>query len=358
MSNMTDEDLKALFEESDEFDELVQLYDELDQPAKFKTAYNRYYTKWIQSQGDVAPRPAGPMDDIRRVAKIATTDEEIRADIRLVNPKYNDPDYSLTTSSDPKARENRKSRINCQRCVVAQYGRNQGYDVEAVSVEEGYLPVSWDSTKRKFRLDRDGADSNQIAESFVKEDGTTPVWIWTGGVPRNKGAKAAAIEAEILSWGEGAEAVVFITYPESRGAHVFNARVKDGKVLYTDSQPGQFGPEISTGLENNWKTSLDASVKWNGVLRIDGTTITEQGKTWVRERSPEQINAPTEGELTAKIDNKTVQEQIIWNHVWHQVRSGDRVQLPVNPPASLSGLSSEQIKAIAREAWTWARRPD
>ena len=346
-----DEDLKDLFEQSDIFDELISknLGD-----AQYKAQYPRYWNRWLKENGledpdAEPPAPAKPLDSFRRLPKVAETDEEIAIDVQRVNPHYNDPLFNLVAGPDERSRQNRRNRINCQRCVVAQEARNQGYDVEAVSVEEGFKPVSWNESANKFNTS-DGADADDIASLFDKEDGSHPEWRWFNA-SGTKASKAAAIEAEVLSWGEGARGIFFVTWSQGRGAHVMNVRVKDGKALFTDSQISKTGDQLTTGLEDNWKISFAHTSRHNGLLRVDGTEINATGKTWMRERNNTQINLPSDAELVAKTQEMTAQSKSLWQHLWQQLRSGE-------PPTVPPSWNTPEIRSEASKALTWLRRPD
>lgn len=363
LSSLTDEELKELFVESTFFDELISKYPE---DPRYGRNYPIFYKRWLESEGIKAPykeekpepesKPPGVMDYFRRVDKLPETEQEWRADLKTVNPHWNDPDYNVVNGSDVKARLNIKNRINCQRCVVAQEAREKGYDVTAVSIEEGWKPGQWIESINRHNSHVVGATSSDIASLFIKSDGTHPSWSW--GTPGNdKGVRAAAMEAEILSWGEGARGIVFVNWSNGRGAHVFSAKVQNGQVVYLDPQTGEYGNEL-TGLNNNWKLKIDPTKTHNGVLRVDNTEFTSNAATWMRSRYNEQINVPTQAELTAHIDKKTPQEQIIWGHVWQQVAAGDPVSLPATLPPSLAPLTRAEVTEIAREAAAWARRPD
>lgn len=57
--NLTDAELKTLFEDSEIFDELIEKYPDDD---KFKKNYNRYYSRWLTSQGAKPPATYDPVE--------------------------------------------------------------------------------------------------------------------------------------------------------------------------------------------------------------------------------------------------------------------------------------------------------
>ena len=347
-----------LFSKSDVYKAFAKRINDSWSDEKYEQEERKAFNNWKASQSAKAPSPAAtgaapagakPMDGVRRLPKVAETLDEMRAALVQVNPKYADPFDNLSTPDDPTSRSNSLSRVDCQRCVVAGEAIDQGYDVEAVGVETGYKPAPWVEWTDENGVvwgkhDQNALASNpQIAKSFVKADGTNPIWQYATGRESNP-FRANQIEQMILAWGEGGRGVVYLVYKKTGGAHVFRARVKDGQVVYMDGQDNSFGAEVSEG-ENTWKLAFDPT-QTIGVLRTDNTTITAQGKTWLRERSIEQVNAPTSQELTSKISHLTYEEQIIWTHVWQQVRSGDNLTLPHVVPQSLDGLIADALSDI------------
>lgn len=354
---LTEQELQSLFIRSAEYKAFVMR--DFKSEAAAERAEQAAYAKWLAGRSAAAPTTAspkpqeGPLDGFRKVNKIAKTPAQIAVDVKTVNPHYNDQYYNLATPSDPRSRSNRRNRNNCQRCVVAGEARAQGYDVMAVNSEEGFEPRVWDETRMEFTIES-ATTPDGIAELFVKEDGTHPEWEYSTG--SNKGAIASDMESKILAWGEGARGFVGVEW-EKGGAHIFNVRVIDGKAYYIDYQSGQHGDELGTG-QNGWKPYIDPGSPYQGVLRVDNASITENGATWMKERNNLQINAPTFEELDKKLQDMTTQEQDIWTSVWQQVRSGDRITLPKGAPENLAPLTEQEILEITREAWKWVARPD
>jgi len=340
VSNMTDEDLKALFEESDEFDELIKLYDELDQPAKFKTAYNRYYTKWIQSQkpeDKIAPGSVGqPIPFIKKPSNGHTL-EDITADVETVNRNYK-------TS-------NGEYDINCQRCTNAVELRFRGYDVKAQPITEGMMRKLWNPSKKDF--DGYGASVDQIARQWVDADGeTNQGWDYE---TKNKLSRASAIkkmEDEIVSWGEGARGFIYVTWMRKSGgsAHIWNVEVRDGKPFYIDGQSNKIGDEV------DWKDDFSPS-SWRGVMRVDNLyPRSNNSLSWVKERTSEEINAPTQTATAAKMgqiwpvspENVGVRNSFFL--AWRAVYRGQ----DTTPPAFVD--TPEKLDAF-NQGLAWARRP-
>lgn len=60
-SNLTDGELKELFEESSFFEDLINKYDE-GKPAQFKQQYRVYYKRWLTSEGIEEPAPQNKLE--------------------------------------------------------------------------------------------------------------------------------------------------------------------------------------------------------------------------------------------------------------------------------------------------------
>lgn len=352
-----DKDLEALFQASDAYLAFDKKYENAS-AEKYDIEYQKALSKWIEKNAPEAPgssEPEKPLDVFRRTPSVAKTEEEIFLDITRVNPHYQDPDFNIVQGPDTSVRRNIKHRINCQRCVVANEARRKGYDVNAVSVEEGYLAVPWDNSLNdgygQHDFDNYSATNNDIASLFELEDGSNPSWEWVPSVTRT--GAISQLEAKILAWGEGARGIVYAAWMKkyNGGAHVFSVEVKDGKILYLDPQSGK--ANYGSGLDPNfnWKMRFSPS-KSLGAMRVDNADINANGVTWMKERNNFQVNLPTGAELTAHIDGKTPQEQIIWGHIWQQIRAGDAPSLPPE-------LASEpEAMKTAKEAAAWVRRPD
>ena len=113
----------------------------------------------------------------------------------------------------------REWTLNCQRCVSAFEARMRGYDVEArarilTSIDE--LPYM--NAKTGWLSVYDGATVTSVHKNTGKACRTT-------------------IESEMLSWGDGARAIVRVRW-KSGGGHVFNALQIDGQTVFVDPQSG------------------------------------------------------------------------------------------------------------------------
>lgn len=335
-----------MFAKSDEYKAFFKKNYRSD--AAYEKAENDAYTRWIQANATQPAPPEGPLGGLRKVSKIATTKEEIAVDALAVNPHYFDLEFDLA-KTNAKARDVRKNLNNCQRCVVAGEVRSQGYDVMAVDSETGHLGVTWNESRKKHR--KDGALPDQIAALFEKDDGTNPEWEY---VPKGyAGTMAAAMEAKILAWGEGARGFVGVEWNtrSGGGAHIFSVQVIDGKAFYIDYQSSESGDVVSTGLDG-WKANLARNNQYQGVLRVDNTKLSAEGATWVKERTAIQINAPSFDELEAHIKGKTAEDKKLWRHVWQKTVTGETLAVPED-------IANDPVKLEeAKKAAYWVRRPD
>lgn len=100
---------------------------------------------------------------------------------------------------------------NCQRCVVAYELQRRGYDVMALPTYDGDRLPSAMKWRGAFRH----AKTKTISRS-------------------TRGAALKDMEKELLSYGNGARAIIGVTH--GSGGHVFNAEVVGGKIRYVDAQ--------------------------------------------------------------------------------------------------------------------------
>ena len=96
---------------------------------------------------------------------------------------------------------------NCSNCAAAYELRRRGYDVKALPRPEG----------------------KPIEEIYKTYEGTTPINMR----PPNSVDRAREL---VSKWGEGARGSIVVQH--SFGSHIFNVEVKDGKVIFVDSQIG------------------------------------------------------------------------------------------------------------------------
>jgi hypothetical protein len=360
-----DADFDALFSDSPEFDEFLEKFDKAHandkDPEKTAKAYDRAYdaalARWISSKNIPAKPeepptgPPRPLDAFRRTPSIPTTLEEIQKDLQRANPHWDDPAFNIVAGPDKSNRQNHMHRVNCQRCVLAHEARRKGYEVTAVSVEDGWMPAPWSDDIMSHDLNK-LSSTQQIASLFVKEDGSAPSWEPTSSVRRLPAVND--LERKILAWGEGGRGIIYAAWMDSYGggAHVFSVEVKDGKILYLDPQSNNKDFGAGEDPNKNWKMRFSPS-KALMALRVDNTDITQTGTTWMKGRTNDQVNLPTGAELTRHIDGKSGPEQILWGHLWQQLRAGEPPTLPQG-----GEYDSPEGRAIAREALLWLRRPD
>lgn len=338
-----DADLEALFEQSDDFDALQARFAANSNPDLYQKAYDRAFTRWIQSQTRTEPGSAAlPLR--KKADNTRETAEQIQADIETVNRNFR-------TS-------NGEWDINCQRCSNAVELRARGYDVKAQPVTSGVLKKTYIGSGNFIG---NGASVDQIARQWVDAD----------GIPKNnfdyetnqKLSRANAVkqmEDEIVSWGEGARGFIYVTWMKKEGgsAHIWNVEVRNGQPFYVDGQTGQIGAD-----RNDWKDSFSPS-GWRGVMRVDNleprvsTTLSSSAAlSWVAERSSDEINAPTSTATIARlaaifpISPENTAKRNAFFVAWRAVYRGNDTSPPsfVNTPELLDAFN---------QGLAWARRPD
>jgi hypothetical protein len=123
------------------------------------------------------------------------------------------------TVSNPHYSEGREYQYNCQRCVFAYEMQRRGYDVEAMP--------------RIF----DGSDTLPYAAS-------------SQGWPKvMEGAQLVSMPSrntinkmldQMNDWGDGARAVVKVTWKGGRSGHVFIAEQQGTGTIFLDPQTGRY----------------------------------------------------------------------------------------------------------------------
>lgn len=142
----------------------------------------------VPKQPSILPDPNDPLS---RYAGVRGRPMEVDPAARDANPNY---------------AKGEEYRTNCQRCIWAYEMRRRGYDVEA---------------KPRTRSMTDPA-YNRGWTTFM-QGGSSASLVST---PTQK-----AVEKQMASWGEGARAVVQITYKGGRCGHVFIAERRNGQTL-------------------------------------------------------------------------------------------------------------------------------
>ena len=329
-------DLESQFEATDTYGKLLDKYG--DNPAAFDAAYAKFFEAWKAKQKVVTPAGSGsspsPLSPFRRKDDRTPTEKNIYADAEPVNRKY----------FDSKA-----NRINCQRCTTAYETRRRGYDVVARPVTEGYKKRTYNSQRDDY--DGAGASFDEIADMWVDEDGNSGEWFVSEQTNRSR--LIAEMEAEIRSWGEGARGFVGVQWNES-SAHIFNVEVRNGKIIYIDTQRNLPDKEIQINYQD-WKQKIDPT-QWQGVMRVDNLNPTDKVQTWVREQTIQEKNAPSYEELLAFFQKNqsqfTPQTQTAFYRGWDAIRKGN---VPT-PPREYR--NNEELLVAFEEGIEWAKVPE
>jgi len=152
---------------------------------------------------------------------------DISEDLKKVNPNYSSREY--------------KWRNNCQRCVATYEMRRRGYNVTA-------KPILVDVEK------------DVVAKNWSK--------VWTQDPPLlcRSGSGKAQVEAQMKRWGDGARAIVCVTWLVTGSSHVFVAEQQNGTTVFVDPQTGNSDCSKSFARVMNGMTQL---------LRVDNLTPTD-----------------------------------------------------------------------------------
>jgi len=170
--------------------------------------------------------------DFKRIAG----EHSIQEDLAAVNPSGN--------------------RQNCGNCAVAYAMRRQGFDVEAISGEEGLSFV-------------------ELADMFDGVSIQYPTILTTSDEIHDV---IQRIERDILSWGNGANGAIrgqWADVPESEAGHLFSVEVSDGKVIFVD---GQFN---DGDVRNYLEAMAPSSIVYG---RLDNSKPNDNVKRAVKER--------------------------------------------------------------------------
>lgn len=154
-------------------------------------------------------------------------------------------------ATNPRFDEDKKYKVNCSCCVVANEMRARGYDVIARAAE---------GNMRRFRYDTRVGDG-----------------CWTDCF---KGIKCTDIEAKrkdqqkpkidsiMQGFGKGSRAVVFVEWDRG-GGHYFTAQNVDGKVIYTNPQ------NVDRDAEDYFNYSRPTKTR---IFRVDNCEATDYVK--------------------------------------------------------------------------------
>ncbi len=134
-------------------------------------------------------------------------------------------------NTNPHYYEDRKWRLNCQRCVFAYEMQRRGYDVEAKPrILDGTDMLPYGDSALGWTHAMDGMELAQMPQ-------------------RNTITK---MDEQMAAWGDGARAIVRVRWKGNTGGHVFIAERINGQTRYFDPQPGK---------EINVKTYMDEAIK-------------------------------------------------------------------------------------------------
>ncbi len=141
---------------------------------------------------------------------------------------------------------------NCQRCVVATEARFRGYDVVASPTYDGDTMPSHGQWKRNFV----GAKTDFISKS-------TPA------------AAQRAVEAKMKQYGNGARAVLSVSWKGSRlSGHVLNVVQRGGRTYFYDGQNGSV-----VNAKALFSSCRPRDIE---ITRVDNLTFSDQAREAVR----------------------------------------------------------------------------
>lgn len=155
------------------------------------------------------------------------------ADIVATNPKY----------KDSQKKQDTYYTHNCQRCVNAYEARRRGYDVTA--------------SARLLKNDTLPYMMNDKGWANVYENGRANLVKCVSNSSHNVKRE---VREQLLSWGDGARAIVRVQWKGGAGGHVFIAECHGSDVHFLDPQNGN----LDVGDYFNY-----AKVNQTYVLRID-----------------------------------------------------------------------------------------
>lgn len=154
--------------------------------------------------------------------------------------------WSAMKDTNPHFYEDKKWQYNCQRCVFAYEMQRRGYDVEA--------------KPRIF----DGTDMLPYGDS---PNGWKHVLNGMEQVNMPSRNTIAKMDEQMAKWGNGARAIVRVTWKGNRSGHVFVAEQINGQTHYIDPQVGRY---------INIKHYMDEAIKGKTeLLRMDKATPTQ-----------------------------------------------------------------------------------
>lgn len=155
-------------------------------------------------------------------------------DAKSVNPLYETGKREYTT--------------NCQRCVCAYEMRRRGYDVTA----KPRLP---DNIDKLPYMNETGWPSVFKDYELIKLES------------KSASNRIKKVEEQMNEWGNGARAIVKISWNDGSGGHVFCAEQVNGNTKLLDPQSGRLNANALFYLSNKYKTYL---------MRTDNLKITNK----------------------------------------------------------------------------------
>ena len=154
------------------------------------------------------------------------------------------------TLANPHFFEDKKWQLNCQRCVYAYEMQRRGYDVEA-----------------KPRI-LDGTDTLPRSAS---PQGWTHVMKGAKLVQMPSRKTAEHMDDQMAQWGDGARAIVKVTWKGGHSGHVFIAERQYGRTIYIDPQVGS-----RIGIDRYMKDAIKGSTQLMRIDNLEPTPLLEK----------------------------------------------------------------------------------
>lgn len=207
----------------------------------------------------IAELPETLTDDQRKA--IAEHCLKIEQDFGVTKGKAMTYDEANKGKENPEYKRGGGYWINCQTCTVTHWLRRLGFNIQAhpnIELYRGHQGTAYD------KLDKAGVNWK---ERFVNIDGSAVDYDFADGWRIRKGYKAMTPKRlqEYFTEKFNHDGVYEIYCGwKNRGAHVFLAEVKEGKVRYFDPQSGQ--DDVSSYIGRMKPKSV-------GVIRIDDKLV-------------------------------------------------------------------------------------
>lgn len=163
------------------------------------------------------------------------------------------------TAANPHFADDLEYQINCQRVAQTMELRRRGYEVTAKPNPDAKATGRGDLSDRDI-ADLWGDPATGLSRKFAPQE------------------SRASLEAAMLEWGEGARGWITCNW-KAGSAHIFNAEVKGGKVIYYDGQPGKM--DVSNYFEQ--MKTVDGNLV-RGLLRVDDQVPRDAVRDLVNEK--------------------------------------------------------------------------